>query len=957
MTDYQQLLIAAGITPGTIHELYLKHTDVELAAQASVFDQIVPEHVVAYWRKKWGVKTLTFRQRRDLGKGIPDISGLTKEKFLELHTNFGDTQIAKIYNISKQGIAKLRQRYGIAAVSYEKRINPTDELTDFQKAVIIGTSLGDGHITASGCLKLDHSAAQMNYIKFKHGVVANISKRLQYFEGDRFREYLTYGFTFVTSPHSWVKELRSILYPDGIKVFPLDVIASLKPVSLAMWYFDDGHYEDYPSIAMGLATLTDVDNAIVGLDTAFGLKTYLSPRSLPNCHVLQFRAESSDRLFELVAEFATPDVAHKIPKKFWPIKIDLPKYKVTREELQVSNDLQKKSKSWLTMTEAEQAEHTNNVFLGWREVGFPFQTPKSEELQTIVGLEDYQILDEDTIKACQVGQSICQAFMPHIWGQKPIDSTYSIKEIFDDDHMFKTVIVKSLNEKKSVTAGAIRSSLRSYRRSGLYNFRPAAARVLVDKYCVSGGTVFDPCAGWGGRLLGVLLSEQRVNYVACEPSSATFNGLNELTNWLQEHGVNANNRVHLHNTPIEDFIVPDGIDLILTSPPYWKKEIYSDEPTQSSIRYTTYSDWLDRFLKPLIENSWKKLNAGGHMILNVDDFNLNKETYNLVEDTQRIATQVGCGSPISIFKYDMASYGVENFESVLIWQKESGVVLPFHTRPKVKCQHCGGDFEARAGKQFCSTLCRVKGHRHNSKLQSDTAKFWALDEYTRSITDKCRSCGFYKLKSNLLGHVCSDCSVLPHNPKKICKFCSNPFQAENLTHQYCTEACYKKYRRREYRKTVPAKTTRTAKCQICENEWEVPATGGWPTKCDQCKNQSDLDDRKRVCQYRHCNTEFVDTSKFQGMHFCSPEHRGAEKRIRSGATADVPPKDLVIGRQRSKCMLCKQPFLLNGTKNTRCDDCKVKTRTKQCLRCSNPFIDDSANNTCKFCIVCTKISR
>ena len=72
MTDYQQLLIAAGITPGTIHELYLKHTDVELAAQASVFDQIVPEHVVAYWRKKWGVKTLTFRQRRDLGKGIPD---------------------------------------------------------------------------------------------------------------------------------------------------------------------------------------------------------------------------------------------------------------------------------------------------------------------------------------------------------------------------------------------------------------------------------------------------------------------------------------------------------------------------------------------------------------------------------------------------------------------------------------------------------------------------------------------------------------------------------------------------------------------------------------------------------------------------------------------------------------------------------------------------------------------
>jgi DNA modification methylase len=43
------------------------------------------------------------------------------------------------------------------------------------------------------------------------------------------------------------------------------------------------------------------------------------------------------------------------------------------------------------------------------------------------------------------------------------------------------------------------------------------------------------------------------------------------------------------------------VNLILTSPPYYNLEIYSDEATQSVKNDQSYEQWIDAFLKPVIK--------------------------------------------------------------------------------------------------------------------------------------------------------------------------------------------------------------------------------------------------------------------------------------------------------------------------------------------------------------------
>jgi len=59
---------------------------------------------------------------------------------------------------------------------------------------------------------------------------------------------------------------------------------------------------------------------------------------------------------------------------------------------------------------------------------------------------------------------------------------------------------------------------------------------------------------------------------------------------------------------------------VFTSPPYFDRERYSIEDTQSWKRYGTSLElWLNGFLFKVIEKSFKWLKEGGRLILNIND--------------------------------------------------------------------------------------------------------------------------------------------------------------------------------------------------------------------------------------------------------------------------------------------------------------------------------------------------
>lgn len=92
--------------------------------------------------------------------------------------------------------------------------------------------------------------------------------------------------------------------------------------------------------------------------------------------------------------------------------------------------------------------------------------------------------------------------------------------------------------------------------------------------------------GWGGRLFGFLASNCQ-KYIATEPSSKTFAGLVKL----KEDYAYINKQIELHMVGSESFLPKkNSLDLCFTSPPYFNTEKYSDEDSQSYIKFPSLDE-------------------------------------------------------------------------------------------------------------------------------------------------------------------------------------------------------------------------------------------------------------------------------------------------------------------------------------------------------------------------------
>lgn len=145
-------------------------------------------------------------------------------------------------------------------------------------------------------------------------------------------------------------------------------------------------------------------------------------------------------------------------------------------------------------------------------------------------------------------------------------------------------------------------------------FQPYMARDIYKKYVREGDKVLNPCAGWGGRLLGIascMFSD--IEYVETDPSTETYQGLVKLKRFLR-----LGDQYKQYNLPFEELEVKENyFDFVFTSPPYFDTERYADEDTQSFKRYNSFETWRDAFLKPMIDKILFCMKDDGKCLLNV----------------------------------------------------------------------------------------------------------------------------------------------------------------------------------------------------------------------------------------------------------------------------------------------------------------------------------------------------
>jgi hypothetical protein len=184
-------------------------------------------------------------------------------------------------------------------------------------------------------------------------------------------------------------------------------------------------------------------------------------------------------------------------------------------------------------------------------------------------------------------------------------------------------------------------------------FPPFHAKFLADRFLLrdGDGIVVDPCAGWGGRLLGTLCVNRKrhVRYIGIDPEKrnrGAYEGLTRRINvWLKRE-IYGTRSAQVYYKPFEDWIRSKSArrlygrtDLVMTSPPYFSAENYNpSNRKQSANRYQTYKTWRDKFYRRLVKGAYDLLKPGGVFVLNIADV---AEAPGLERDARVLAREVG----------------------------------------------------------------------------------------------------------------------------------------------------------------------------------------------------------------------------------------------------------------------------------------------------------------------------
>lgn len=200
--------------------------------------------------------------------------------------------------------------------------------------------------------------------------------------------------------------------------------------------------------------------------------------------------------------------------------------------------------------------------------------PIHDLCRAIKGVKAYKAKPGYELNAAFPNQLICNLikhFSQHYWRSTHKDFM-SIPRAWEvgNQVVLKSAVERLWREKREVNLyGLVKLIGKFYKDfTPVSIFKPWIARYIYDKYLPEGGTVIDPCMGWGGRLLATLDSDYRYRGYDLNPMAVKSH--RELRGFLGSR---------LSSDP--EFVCADSgecdfgeADLIFTSPPYNDTEVY-----------------------------------------------------------------------------------------------------------------------------------------------------------------------------------------------------------------------------------------------------------------------------------------------------------------------------------------------------------------------------------------------
>src|SRR3989344_5591215 len=156
----------------------------------------------------------------------------------------------------------------------------TLSLTQRQKEILIGTILGDGHLEKLytpelSRLKVEHSYKQKDYVdwlyeEFKNWVRTKPKQKIK-----KVWDKIHTNYGFCTYGHRLLGNFQSEFYLDRKKIIPSNLLQNITPLSLAVWFMDDGSIKSnkHKGIFLNTQSFNEKDVKILQsiLENKFGL--------------------------------------------------------------------------------------------------------------------------------------------------------------------------------------------------------------------------------------------------------------------------------------------------------------------------------------------------------------------------------------------------------------------------------------------------------------------------------------------------------------------------------------------------------------------------------------------------------------------------------------------------------------------------------------------------------------
>ncbi len=188
------------------------------------------------------------------------------------------------------------------------RKNLSLRFTEKQRDILIGCILGDAYITKRGQIQIEHSASQLDYIQWKYKMLQSISygPPTKIVRIDKRNNKMTIAYRFWT--RQFFRSWRERFYANDRKIIPFDL--ELSPVSMAVWYMDDGHLMEKRRILLSTEGFNPKSREYIR-DLLFH---YFDITSIVKKDgKILIGTKNTRKLAEHIRAFIVPSMAYKIP--------------------------------------------------------------------------------------------------------------------------------------------------------------------------------------------------------------------------------------------------------------------------------------------------------------------------------------------------------------------------------------------------------------------------------------------------------------------------------------------------------------------------------------------------------------------------------------------------------------------------------------------------------------------